>query len=59
MERAWLGKVKLILDPGVRDSDASATRRRVMDQHTTGALGDWPRFLKVKKDDQRSTLRGQ
>ena len=26
-------------------------RKRIMDQCSTGALGDWPRGLKVKRDE--------
>ena len=50
-ERAMLGKIKLILNPGVGDSDSVATRGGIMDQYTTGELRDWPRGLKVKKDE--------
>ena len=45
--RLW----KCSLKPRVNDSDAFAIRRRTMDQYTTVALGDWPRGLKVKKDE--------
>ena len=51
-ERALRGKIKLILNPGVSNSAAFATRRRITDQSSTGALGDWPRGLKVKKEDE-------
>ena len=44
------GKIKLILNPGVSDSDTFAIRRRTMDQYTKGAFGDGPTCLKVKKE---------
>ena len=50
-EVALHGKIKLILNPGVSDSDAFAIRRRTTDQYTTGECGDWPRGLEVRKDE--------
>ena len=52
-EGALHGKTKLLLTPGVSDSHVFAMRRRIVAQYTTGANGDWPRGLKVKKHPKR------
>ena len=38
-----MAKIKLILNPGAIDPGAFAICRRIMDQDTSGALGDWAR----------------
>ena len=44
-EGALHGKTKLLLTPGMSDSDVFAMRRKIMAQYSTGANRDWPRGL--------------